>query len=59
MVPDVVSEHEVQEFGHLFENGRLEHIARVGSDSSLTQAHEDCQLQTLAGRNYLVIDDLL
>ena len=36
-----VSEHFVPQLGHSLDDRRLEHIARISSDSSLTKAHEE------------------
>ena len=41
MVAEAKSEHLVLQFGHRLDGRRLDQIARISADSSLTKADED------------------
>jgi len=60
VIIQVVSDHLVQQFGHALDNRRLEHTARVSSDSSLTKKRVRMGILRIEfEENHLIINKLL
>ena len=59
MFGHVPGNHRVHKLGRGLDNWRLDHIARVSTDTGLTKLHENCRFYALVEESNLIIDELL